>query len=144
METIHVKFDKLTPMASECNNSEPEINYEASQIVSSSVEQVATEPNSPVLNENADELVQEDVADFDGNVFYNAPPTPVFEEAESYSTYQDPLNMHELKMDNPNITIEEYIRLQEEKALSQGETFNWQTATVQIENEFPAIVYNDA
>ncbi|GKA08517.1 RNA-directed DNA polymerase, eukaryota [Tanacetum coccineum] len=34
-----------------------------------------------------------------------------------------------LKMDNPNITMEEYIRLQEEKALSQGETFNWQTAT---------------
>ncbi|GJT05107.1 hypothetical protein Tco_0839569 [Tanacetum coccineum] len=32
-------------------------------------------------------------------------------------------------MDNPNITIEEYIRIQEEKALSQGETFNWQTAT---------------
>ncbi|GKF31466.1 hypothetical protein Tco_0101264 [Tanacetum coccineum] len=25
--------------------------------------------------------------------------------------------------------MEEYIRLQEEKALSQGETFNWQTAT---------------
>ncbi|GJX13346.1 hypothetical protein Tco_0205104 [Tanacetum coccineum] len=34
-----------------------------------------------------------------------------------------------LKMDNPNITMEEYIRLQEEKALSRGETFNWQTAT---------------
>ncbi|GJV73875.1 hypothetical protein Tco_1493870 [Tanacetum coccineum] len=32
-------------------------------------------------------------------------------------------------MDNPNITIEEYIRLQDEKALSQNETFNWQTAT---------------
>ncbi|GKC79351.1 hypothetical protein Tco_1130125 [Tanacetum coccineum] len=32
-------------------------------------------------------------------------------------------------MDNPNITIEEYIRLQEEKALSRCETFNWQTAT---------------
>nr|GEV18347.1 hypothetical protein [Tanacetum cinerariifolium] len=30
-------------------------------------------------------------------------------------------------MDNPNITIEEYIRLQEVKALSQGEMFNWQT-----------------
>ncbi|GJT07109.1 retrovirus-related pol polyprotein from transposon TNT 1-94 [Tanacetum coccineum] len=41
---------------------------EAPQIVSSSAEQVATEPNSPVLNENADELVQEDVADFDGNI----------------------------------------------------------------------------
>ncbi|GKD91965.1 hypothetical protein Tco_1371802 [Tanacetum coccineum] len=31
--------------------------------------------------------VQEDVADFDGNAFYNAPPTPVFEEVESSSTY---------------------------------------------------------
>ncbi|GJS85840.1 integrase, catalytic region, zinc finger, CCHC-type containing protein [Tanacetum coccineum] len=68
---------------------------EAPQIVSSSTEQVATEPNSTVLNENADELVQEDVADFDGNVFYNAPPTPVFEEAELSSTYQDPSNMNE-------------------------------------------------
>ncbi|GKC21726.1 retrovirus-related pol polyprotein from transposon TNT 1-94 [Tanacetum coccineum] len=68
---------------------------EAPQIVSSSVEQVTTEPNSPVLNENVNEFVQEDVVDFDGNVFYNAPPTPVFEEAESFSTYQDPSNIHE-------------------------------------------------
>nr|GEW08532.1 retrovirus-related Pol polyprotein from transposon TNT 1-94 [Tanacetum cinerariifolium]GEW08956.1 retrovirus-related Pol polyprotein from transposon TNT 1-94 [Tanacetum cinerariifolium] len=50
---------------------------EAPQIVSSSAKQVATEPNSPVLNEIADELVQEDVTEFDGNVFYNAPPTPI-------------------------------------------------------------------
>ncbi|GJV64755.1 retrovirus-related pol polyprotein from transposon TNT 1-94 [Tanacetum coccineum] len=68
---------------------------EAPQIVSLSAEEVTTEPNSPVLNENDDEFVQEDVADFDGNVFYNAPPTPVFKEAESSSTYQDPSNMHE-------------------------------------------------
>ncbi|GKC17472.1 retrovirus-related pol polyprotein from transposon TNT 1-94 [Tanacetum coccineum] len=47
------------------------------------------------MNENADEFVQEDVADFDGNVFYNAPLTPVFEEAKSSSTYQDTSNMHE-------------------------------------------------
>ncbi|GJU28231.1 retrovirus-related pol polyprotein from transposon TNT 1-94 [Tanacetum coccineum] len=33
----------------------------APQIVSSSAEQVATEPNFPVLNENADEFVQEDM-----------------------------------------------------------------------------------
>ncbi|GKE82360.1 hypothetical protein Tco_1552360 [Tanacetum coccineum] len=33
-------------------------------------------------------------------------------------------------MDNPNIIIEEYIRLREEKALSRGETFNWQTASI--------------
>ncbi|GJV02339.1 integrase, catalytic region, zinc finger, CCHC-type containing protein [Tanacetum coccineum] len=59
----------------------------APQIVSSSAEQVATEPNSLVLNENADELVQEDVVEFDGNVFYNPPQTHVFEESESSSTF---------------------------------------------------------
>ncbi|GJX88586.1 hypothetical protein Tco_0340600 [Tanacetum coccineum] len=32
-------------------------------------------------------------------------------------------------MNDPNITMEEYIRLEEEKAQSRGETFNWQTAT---------------
>ncbi|GKE12304.1 hypothetical protein Tco_1415855 [Tanacetum coccineum] len=86
-------------------------------------------------------------------------------------------------MDDPNITMEEYIRLHEEKAQRAGRTFNWQTATYvfvndlktdsendndkvnmplfstpepevsysndldffkDFENEFPAIVYNDA
>nr|GEY33425.1 retrovirus-related Pol polyprotein from transposon TNT 1-94 [Tanacetum cinerariifolium] len=56
---------------------------EAPQILSSSAEQVAIKPNSPVLNENTDELVQEDIAEFDGNVFYNPPQTPMFEEAEN-------------------------------------------------------------
>ncbi|GJY38986.1 hypothetical protein Tco_0425350 [Tanacetum coccineum] len=60
---------------------------EAPQIVSSSAKQIVTEPNSPVLNENADELIQEDDAEFDGNVFYNPPQTPMFEEAESSSTF---------------------------------------------------------
>ncbi|GJT14382.1 hypothetical protein Tco_0861424 [Tanacetum coccineum] len=60
-------------------------------------------------------------------------------------------------MDDPNITMEEYIRLEEEKALSRGETFNWQTATygkmeycedkddcfTNFESEFPAIVLDD-
>ncbi|GJY42253.1 hypothetical protein Tco_0429523 [Tanacetum coccineum] len=68
---------------------------EAPQIVSSSIEQVATEPNSLVLNENANELVQEDFVEFDGNVFYNPPQTLMFEEAESSLTFQDPSNMHE-------------------------------------------------
>ncbi|GJY28314.1 retrovirus-related pol polyprotein from transposon TNT 1-94 [Tanacetum coccineum] len=68
---------------------------EAPQIVSSSEEQVATEPNSPVLNEQTDELIQEDDAEFNGNVFHNAPRTPMFEEAESSSTLHDPSNMHE-------------------------------------------------
>ncbi|GKF64926.1 hypothetical protein Tco_0188374, partial [Tanacetum coccineum] len=31
-------------------------------------------------------------------------------------------------MNDPNITMEEYIRLEEEKAQRQGQTFDWQTA----------------
>nr|GEU37830.1 retrotransposon protein, putative, unclassified [Tanacetum cinerariifolium] len=54
---------------------------EAPQRVSSSTEQVVTKPNSPLLNENADELVQEDVAEFNENVFHNLPQTLMFEES---------------------------------------------------------------
>ncbi|GJS09477.1 hypothetical protein Tco_0366273 [Tanacetum coccineum] len=56
-------------------------------------------------------------------------------------------------MNNPNITMEEYIRLEEERAQRRGETFNWQTTTfgkvrdydeeecfTDFETEFPAIV----
>ncbi|GJZ60206.1 hypothetical protein Tco_0616022 [Tanacetum coccineum] len=59
-------------------------------------------------------------------------------------------------MDNPNLTMEEYIRLEEEKARKRGKVFNWQTATYgkirvdddfydlrSMEAEFPAIVVND-
>ncbi|GJU06046.1 hypothetical protein Tco_1122476 [Tanacetum coccineum] len=56
-------------------------------------------------------------------------------------------------MDDPNITMEEYIRLEKEKAQRHGRTFNWQTATfgkvknyddedgcfIDFETEFPAI-----
>ncbi|GJX37789.1 hypothetical protein Tco_0251092 [Tanacetum coccineum] len=58
-------------------------------------------------------------------------------------------------MDDPNITMEEYIRLEEEKARRRGKVYNWETATYgkiwydedvhdlrPIETEFPAIVYN--
>ncbi|GJZ25322.1 hypothetical protein Tco_0562781 [Tanacetum coccineum] len=31
-------------------------------------------------------------------------------------------------MDDPNITMEEYIRLEEEKACRRGKVYNWQTA----------------
>ncbi|GJX71833.1 hypothetical protein Tco_0309004, partial [Tanacetum coccineum] len=61
------------------------------------------------------------------------------------------------KIDDPNITMEEYTRLQEEKALSHGEAFILQTATygkmeivkrgtdcfTNFESEFPAIVLDD-
>nr|GEW04327.1 hypothetical protein [Tanacetum cinerariifolium] len=60
-------------------------------------------------------------------------------------------------MDDPNITMEEYIRLEEEKAQRHGRTFNWQTATfgkvkhyededdcsIDFKTEFPAIVFDN-
>ncbi|GJZ57094.1 hypothetical protein Tco_0612588 [Tanacetum coccineum] len=60
-------------------------------------------------------------------------------------------------MDDLNITMEEYIRLEEEKARRRGKVYNWETATYgkiwynedvhdlrSVETEFPAIVLNDA
>ncbi|GKG19749.1 hypothetical protein Tco_0376848, partial [Tanacetum coccineum] len=32
-------------------------------------------------------------------------------------------------MDDPNITMEEYIRLEEEKSRRCGKVYNWETAT---------------
>ncbi|GJZ93541.1 hypothetical protein Tco_0665606 [Tanacetum coccineum] len=59
-------------------------------------------------------------------------------------------------MDDPNITMEEYIRLEEEKAQKRGKVFNWETAKYgriwydedvhdlrSVETEFPAIIFND-
>ncbi|GJZ82533.1 hypothetical protein Tco_0647706 [Tanacetum coccineum] len=60
-------------------------------------------------------------------------------------------------MDDPNITMKEYIMLEEEKARRRGKVYNWDTATygkiwydedvhdiISVETEFLAIVYNDA
>nr|GEW26373.1 hypothetical protein [Tanacetum cinerariifolium] len=59
-------------------------------------------------------------------------------------------------MDDPNITMEEYISREEEKDRRRGKVFNWETAkygkiwydedvhnTRSVETEFPAIVFND-
>ncbi|GJT07039.1 hypothetical protein Tco_0841501 [Tanacetum coccineum] len=59
-------------------------------------------------------------------------------------------------MDDPNITMEEYIRLEEEKAQKRGKVFNWETSKYgkiwydedildlrSVKTEFPAIVFND-
>ncbi|GKC27101.1 hypothetical protein Tco_1034395 [Tanacetum coccineum] len=59
-------------------------------------------------------------------------------------------------MDDPNITMEEYIMLEEEKARRRGKVYNWETATYgkiwdnkdvhdlgSVETEFLAIVFND-
>ncbi|GKB81513.1 hypothetical protein Tco_0948408 [Tanacetum coccineum] len=60
-------------------------------------------------------------------------------------------------MDDHDITMEEYIQLEAEKARRRGQKFNWETATYgkvtyfkdidyfkDFENEFPAMVYKDA
>ncbi|GKB07254.1 hypothetical protein Tco_0835538 [Tanacetum coccineum] len=59
-------------------------------------------------------------------------------------------------MDDLNMTIEDYIRLEEEKARRRGKVFNWETAKYGkiwydedvydlrfVETKFPAIVFND-
>nr|GEU57537.1 hypothetical protein [Tanacetum cinerariifolium] len=40
--------------------------------------------------------------------------------------------------------MEEYIRLEEEKARRYGKVYNWETAKYDFKNEFLAIVYDDA
>ncbi|GJW69186.1 mutator type transposase [Tanacetum coccineum] len=55
-------------------------------------------------------------------------------------------------MEDPNITMEEYMRLKEEKARRHGKVYNWETATygkiwcnesVHDLTEFPAIAFDD-
>ncbi|GJR71748.1 hypothetical protein Tco_0084113 [Tanacetum coccineum] len=61
-----------------------------------------------------------------------------------------------VKTDDLNTTMEEYIRLEEEKSRRHGKVFNWETATYgkiwdnkdvhdlgSVETEFPAIVFNE-
>ncbi|GJX65195.1 hypothetical protein Tco_0299538 [Tanacetum coccineum] len=60
-------------------------------------------------------------------------------------------------MDDPDITMEEYVRLETEKALRKGKVYNWETSTYGkiwydedvyylrfFDEEFPAIINNDA
>ncbi|GJT58728.1 hypothetical protein Tco_1002261 [Tanacetum coccineum] len=62
----------------------------------------------------------------------------------------------QVKVDDPNITMEEYIRLEEEKARRRGKVYNWETAKYgkvwdnedvydlgSVKIEFPTIVFND-
>ncbi|GJR20489.1 hypothetical protein Tco_0969016 [Tanacetum coccineum] len=59
-------------------------------------------------------------------------------------------------MDDPNITIEEYIRFEEEKSQKHEKVFNWETGKYgriwydedvhdlrSVENKFPTIIFND-
>ncbi|GJU29424.1 hypothetical protein Tco_1173013 [Tanacetum coccineum] len=69
---------------------------------------------------------------------------------------EDLETLWKLEIDDPDITMEEYIRFKTEKALRKGKVYNSKTATYgqirydedvyflrSVETEFPAIVYND-
>ncbi|GJZ58050.1 retrovirus-related pol polyprotein from transposon TNT 1-94 [Tanacetum coccineum] len=79
-ETIHVRFDELTAMASECNNSGPS-------------EPITQESSTLILESHSDEQIQEDVAELDGNTIMHSFENLEFEEVESSSNYQDPSNI---------------------------------------------------
>ncbi|GJZ64013.1 retrovirus-related pol polyprotein from transposon TNT 1-94 [Tanacetum coccineum] len=125
METIHVKFDKLTAMASEHNCLEPGTNrfqdndssaadasipskedldnlfdQEAPPIVSSLEEHL-----SLILCNDAVESVQEDSVEFDGNTLFTPYDALTFEEAKSSSIAKDPSNMHEFHQVQPSTHI---------------------------------------
>ncbi|GJY95982.1 hypothetical protein Tco_0512343 [Tanacetum coccineum] len=99
-------------------------------------------------------------------IFYTYTPYPAMRYAPtnyirisarlSTSRCVDPIPIG-VKMDDPNITMEEYIRLEDEKAHRRGKVYNWETATYgkiwcdedvhdlrSVETEFPTIVFNDA
>ncbi|GJW42257.1 hypothetical protein Tco_0071056 [Tanacetum coccineum] len=80
-------------------------DHEAPQLVSLSEEQIVNEPSIPVLDNHSDELVQEDIAEVNGNTYINPFCTPVVKEAESSSNYQDPLNMDEFYQKHRSIDI---------------------------------------
>ncbi|GKD67967.1 retrovirus-related pol polyprotein from transposon TNT 1-94 [Tanacetum coccineum] len=93
METIHVKFDELTAMASEHDT------HEAPPIVTTSEEQT-----SPISLTVADEFYQKDSTELDGNTLLTPYDALDFSEAES-STNLDPSNMHKFHQVQPSTHI---------------------------------------
>nr|GEU41168.1 reverse transcriptase domain-containing protein [Tanacetum cinerariifolium] len=94
---------------------------------------------------------------------YEEKPKRVFEALQHLGwvdAIQDEINQfarnkHRFIIDDPNIIMEEYIKLEEEKARRQGQTFNWQNATygkmeyykddsfTNLKTEYPTIVLDD-
>nr|GEV49251.1 hypothetical protein [Tanacetum cinerariifolium] len=75
--------------------------------------------------------------------------------SDRHPTYHE-ATFDRVNMDDPNITMEEYIRIEEEKARRHGKVYNRKTTTYvkswndedvhdlrSVETEFPAIVFND-
>nr|GEW12039.1 hypothetical protein [Tanacetum cinerariifolium] len=96
--------------------------------------------------------------------FYEHPPPPYALSSEVFALLSNISVLFvvfgsfrvEVQVDDPNITIEVYIRLEEEKTHRCVKVYNWKTAThgkiwynedIQdlrfVKTEFPAIVFND-
>nr|GEU79278.1 retrovirus-related Pol polyprotein from transposon TNT 1-94 [Tanacetum cinerariifolium] len=103
-ETIHVKFDKLTAMASECNNSRPGLNCSNFHDSSKELNETPSKEDldnlfGPLYKEyyatRTLEVSNNSATKLDGNTFINPFANHEFKEAESSSNYQDPSNMYE-------------------------------------------------
>ncbi|GJT68929.1 retrovirus-related pol polyprotein from transposon TNT 1-94 [Tanacetum coccineum] len=110
METIHVKFDELTAMASEHDIHNHEDSPSTSSIIveehkAPSIITTSEEQTSPVSLNEADEFNQEDSADFDGNTVFVPYDASNFKEAESSTTALDSSYMHEFHQVQPSTHI---------------------------------------
>ncbi|GJX79348.1 hypothetical protein Tco_0327497 [Tanacetum coccineum] len=136
----------------------PNINYERLRLAVSQSHQLETQDDNKegVTNKGFSDLEEANNDDeyeiakifmMETNLFdYETPLCTKFNEFD-----------HRFIMDDPNITIEEYIRLGEEKARRQGRTFDWQTSRygkteyyeneddsfTNLETKYPAIVFDD-
>ncbi|GJZ18133.1 retrovirus-related pol polyprotein from transposon TNT 1-94, partial [Tanacetum coccineum] len=115
METIHVKFDELTAVASEHDCLEPVLqrfnnnNSSAKTMNTPSkedldnlfgpmfkappIETTSDEQTSPLSLTEADEFIQEDYADFDGSLEFVSYNHPSDEEIESSTAALEPSNV---------------------------------------------------
>ncbi|GJV70039.1 retrovirus-related pol polyprotein from transposon TNT 1-94 [Tanacetum coccineum] len=128
METIHVKFDELTAMASEHDCLEPKryfdtpINSAAQStqfhedspstsliIVENHkappIETTSNEQTSPISLIDVDEFNQEDSANFNGNMDFVPYNTPSHEEIESSTAAQEPSNVQNFHQVQPSTHI---------------------------------------
>ncbi|GJW20090.1 hypothetical protein Tco_0030712 [Tanacetum coccineum] len=86
-----------TPSSSSINVED----NEAPPLVSSSKEQI-----SPILNDKADEFIQEEYYEnLDRNTLLSPYHTPMFEEAKSSSTAKDPSNLKVITLVQPSIHV---------------------------------------
>ncbi|GKE18966.1 retrovirus-related pol polyprotein from transposon TNT 1-94 [Tanacetum coccineum] len=92
METIHVKFDELTAMAFECNNSEPGFNYSNFQDSSEDSQSVPLKIN---LDNLFGPLYEKYYAMSTLEMSYNSTANTLDNEDTPSSSSIDPSNMHE-------------------------------------------------